>query len=773
MKYNLDVLSPLEFEKLSKDIISKMLNLEFKNFKVGKDGGVDLRNREKGIICQCKHIKKFSDLKSNLKKEVEKLDKIRDMKKYYLIVSTQLSPENEETIIEMFNKYISSSNQIISYNEIENFLEEQENIEILKKNSKLWLTSYKIIEMFEQKYIDFEIAHLLKNITLNMGYFVETDIFKKCYEKALKDRILIVSGSPGVGKTVNSNMLVAKLIANNPKLKLKTIVGSNYKELIQVLNKDDYEIIILDDFLGQSYLEKSNDQINEIISIIDYVKINPKKYLILNSRLNVLSDAKIKNEKFSRILDSLNDNNYVIDMDNISLLEKAEILFNLHYFNGVPKEYFDELKKESFWGLRYEEIINNSNYNTRIIEYCVLNYKKDNVSCEKYFDYIMENLRNPKQVWHKQFLNFSKEEVSYLHSMYSIGTTNVSGCILKECYENVMKKRNYDTERNEFSNITDKLSDNIIVQSIVNKDYVMNAINPSVNDYIMNELKENTLELEKMLDECIYIEQFINLINLNPTILSKINVNLLNLKSINNEFNSKLLYIIEKYNYYNEDIKESFYSILNNHSANQCQIILRILSSEKLVNFYKLDNYILDVNYLKELFDNSSNYYIKEFIEYLDDYISKIDEDFAEVYLNDIYINLSSIISLKIEESIYEDICSTIDEIVKEKESVFQYQIDEEECVVENMSEINALVIKELCQVIEEKISDEVDDYMLYNIEFKSLDVNSENCYDYSYIEQSVIDNIYSINKVSKENLSFDDKVTIHDVFSQEYKEIV
>jgi len=179
------------------------------------------------------------------------------------------------------------------------------------------------------------------------------------------------------------------------------------------------------------------------------------------------------------------------------------------------------------------------------------------------------------------------------------------------------------------------------------------------------------------------------------------------------------------------------------------------------------------VNYLKELFDNSSNYYIKEFIEYLDDYISKIDEDFAEVYLNDIYINLSSIISLKIEESIYEDICSTIDEIVKEKESVFQYQIDEEECVVENMSEINALVIKELCQVIEEKISDEVDDYMLYNIEFKSLDVNSENCYDYSYIEQSVIDNIYSINKVSKENLSFDDKVTIHDVFSQEYKEIV
>ena len=162
-------------------------------------------------------------------------------------------------------------------------------------------------------------------------------------------------------------MLVAKLIATNPELKLKTTVGSNYKELIQALNEKDYEIIILDDFLGQSYLEKTNDQIYEIISIISYVKTNQKKYLILNSRLTVLGDAKMKNEQISRILDSLDNNNYIIDMDNISTLEKAEILFNLHYFNNVPKQYFDELKKKSFWRLRYEEIINHRNYNTCLL----------------------------------------------------------------------------------------------------------------------------------------------------------------------------------------------------------------------------------------------------------------------------------------------------------------------------------------------------------------------------------------------------------------------
>lgn len=64
-------------------------------------------------------------------------------------------------------------------------MDDDKNIDILKKNSKLWLTSYKIIEMFEQKYIDFEISNLLKHITTNMDYFVETGIFKECYEKLM------------------------------------------------------------------------------------------------------------------------------------------------------------------------------------------------------------------------------------------------------------------------------------------------------------------------------------------------------------------------------------------------------------------------------------------------------------------------------------------------------------------------------------------------------------------------------------------------------------
>lgn len=767
MKYNLDVLSPLEFEKLSKDIISKKLGIDFKIFKPGRDSGIDLRNKDEGIICQCKHIQKFSNLKSNLKKEVEKLSKINGLKKYYLIVSTKLTPANEDNIIKLFNNYITSSDQIISYNEIEQFLDEDENIEILKKNSKLWLTSYKVIELFEQKYIDFEVENLLNHITENMSYFVETGIFKECYEKLIKDRLLIISGSPGVGKTINSNMLVAKMIATNPELKLKTIVGSNYRELIHSFDKDRFEIIILDDFLGQSYLEKSNDEINEIISIVEYVKSNPKKYLILNSRLNVISDIRIKNEKFSRLLDSLDNNNYMIDMDNITILEKAEILFNLHYFNKVPVQYYEELKKEYFWRPRYEEIVDNRNYNTRIIEYCVLNYKKDNITYNRYFDYIMENLKNPRQVWHKQFLRLTSEEIAYLHLMYSINTSNVPSTFLKECYENVMKTRNFDVEKNNFNNITERLSDNIIIQKIIDQKYVLNTINPSVNDYIMNELKDNLVELKKMIDECIYIEQFVNLVNINISLLQDTKINVLKLKSYNNEFDIRLLYLIEKYNWCNNDIKDYLINILNS-SPIQRPIILRILSSHKLVDFYELKDYVFNVKYMKKLLEISNNYHIEKFIEYIDDLISDTNKNMDD-FLSDVYSEFTTIIESKIEDSIYEDISMDIDEIVESKEKQIDYEVTDDKYVIKNLSEIQNNIIDELKQIIDSKITDEISNYSLYKIDFENITINIDNCYDYSYIEQSILEHIRALN--NKTDMNNDHEFySVYDVFSQEYK---
>ena len=766
MKFNLDILSPSDFERLSRDIISRKLGLEFKVFSDGKDGGVDLRNYENGIICQCKHYKNYSNLNANLKKELPKLQKIKDLKKYYLFLSMKLTPENEKEIIELFKDYKLSSEQIISYNEIEQFLEDEKNIDILRKNTKLWLTSYQIIELFSQRYIDFSNSILRNNINECIKYFVETETFRKCYEKINNDRILIISGLPGVGKTVNTNMLVAKLMAKF-NFKLKTIVSSDYHKLIESFVNDDLELIILDDFLGQSSLEKSEDEINEIISIINYVKNNSKKYLILNSRLSVLSDAKLVNEKFSRILDMLDSNNYIINMSDVTRLEKAEILFNLHYYNNVPQEYFNELKKKGWFKYRYESIIDDKNYNTRIIEYCALNYKRDGISSNKYYDYIKNNLENSRQVWKKQFEKFTSEEVSYLQLMLSISTSNVPTEILKECYENVIRNRKYDSEKINFNNITEKMSNSLIIQSIDNKKSVINVINPSINDFIISTLKDNTVELERMIDDCIYIEQFINLINLNPSLLNNVKINILDLKSINNKFEKRLLILINQYDYCDENLKNRLYEILNNNNFDDISTIIQILSTKKIVNFYDLDNYILNIDYLKNIIKKSNNFYIKRFFEYFNDFIDDYDEDMTDYIIN-MQIEMMPIIEEKIADDIYSDIYSDIDDIVSLNGEMITYGFVDGDVEIDNLSEIVNIVTEDLIPIIDEKIESEIVDYSFNNIKFENLTIQSDECFDSSQIEQSINDYIEAQNRNSEDNI-LNEEYSIHDIFSQKY----
>lgn len=766
MKFNLDILSPSDFERLSRDIISRKLGLEFKVFSDGKDGGVDLRNYGNGIICQCKHYKNYSNLNANLKKELLKLQKIKDLKKYYLFLSMKLTPENEKEIIELFKDYKLSSEQIISYNEIEQFLEDEKNIDILRKNTKLWLTSYQIIELFSQRYIDFSNSILRNNINECIKYFVETETFRKCYEKINNDRILIISGLPGVGKTVNTNMLVAKLMAKF-NFKLKTIVSSDYHKLIESFVNDNLELIILDDFLGQSSLEKSEDEINEIISIINYVKNNSKKYLILNSRLSVLSDAKLVNEKFSRILDMLDSNNYIINMSDVTRLEKAEILFNLHYYNNVPQEYFNELKKKGWFKYHYESIIDDKNYNTRIIEYCALNYKRDGISSNKYYDYIKNNLENSRQVWKKQFEKFTSEEVSYLQLMLSISTSNVPTEILKECYENVIRNRKYDSEKINFNNITEKMSNSLIIQSIDNKKSVINVINPSINDFIISTLKDNTVELERMIDDCIYIEQFINLINLNPSLLNNVKINILDLKSINNEFEKRLLILINQYDYCDENLKNRLYEILNNNNFDDISTIIQILSTKKIVNFYDLDNYILNIDYLKNIIKKSNNYYIKRFFEYFNDFIDDYDEDITDYIIN-MQIEMMPIIEEKIADDIYSDIYSDIDDIVSLNGEMITYRFVDGDVEIDNLSEIVNIVTEDLIPIIDEKIESEIVDYSFNNIKFENLTIQSDECFDSSQIEQSINDYIEAQNRNSGDNI-LNEEYSIHDIFSQKY----
>lgn len=90
-------LSPIDFEELTRDLLQKFYKVDFESFTNGRVRGIDLRysiDINNNLILQCKRYKKYSDLKSTLKREVCKIQNL-DINRYILVTSLGLTPSNK------------------------------------------------------------------------------------------------------------------------------------------------------------------------------------------------------------------------------------------------------------------------------------------------------------------------------------------------------------------------------------------------------------------------------------------------------------------------------------------------------------------------------------------------------------------------------------------------------------------------------------------------------------------------------------------------------
>lgn len=204
-------LNDVEFEYLCQDIMQKKLNVKLRRFARGKDGGIDLADdvHTKNIIVQVKHYmaSSVSQLISTLKDEVEKVAKISP-KEYYICCSKELSPQKVNEIYQLFSSYMSSTSNIITLNEIDDFLNDPVNIEVLKKHYKLWIESTGILQDIGNTNVFIDCETLLADIENEKNLFVKTSAYASALKCLQDNKTLFITGNPGVGKTITSKMLV-------------------------------------------------------------------------------------------------------------------------------------------------------------------------------------------------------------------------------------------------------------------------------------------------------------------------------------------------------------------------------------------------------------------------------------------------------------------------------------------------------------------------------------------------------------------------------------
>ncbi len=152
-----NILSPIDFEILSKDLLEADLDIRLENFRDGRDKGIDLRyapaknsarkpsgskakwinSDQPELIVQCKRYATFSSLKSALKNvELEKIAKLNP-KRYILTTSASLGPQQSDDLKSPLCPFIQSTGDIYGRERLNSILER--NREIERRHLKLWV----------------------------------------------------------------------------------------------------------------------------------------------------------------------------------------------------------------------------------------------------------------------------------------------------------------------------------------------------------------------------------------------------------------------------------------------------------------------------------------------------------------------------------------------------------------------------------------------------------------------------------------------------------
>lgn len=507
--FNYGNLNDVEFEDLCKDIMANMLGVELRRFAQGRDGGIDLTDdtQAKNIVVQIKHYIKspYSALLSSLKKELEKIKQYKP-KQYYICCAKELTPDNISEIRSLFSDYMASDRNIITLIEIDNFLQNPDNHAVLKKHYKLWIESTSILQEIWNHDIFIDCESLLSDIEEEKHLFVRTEAFDESMNLLSHNKSLFITGNPGVGKTITSKMLAVNFAAEGYTVRYTTN-STDLHNLKKSLSKNPEakEIVLVDDCFGQAYFQMKESQNKELLALIKHINISKNKLLVLNSRVTIFQEAKERQPELSKCFERGGFQIYTIDMNALSPLEKAKILYNHLAFSKIPPDYFESIRIEK----RYFSIINHKNYNPRIIEFISNPNRYLKIAANEYFSFIINQLNNPKEIWKDEYeRKLQKSDRILLTTIYSFSDTSTDESTIRDSFEKrIETEADIDLTINQYEASLSRLSEGFIKIVDMHGKKFLAMVNPSVNDYLDNRLTDQSAEKHALLKGCTHIQQ--------------------------------------------------------------------------------------------------------------------------------------------------------------------------------------------------------------------------------------------------------------------------
>ncbi|MBK8827980.1 MAG: AAA family ATPase [Saprospiraceae bacterium] len=226
-----NLLAPTEFETFCTHVLEIRENpIKFTTYRRGRDGGIDIKstNTQEKIIGQCKLYIPQNErgLINNLKKELLKCKRLK-LDRYIICVNINLSVSLSKEILELFKGYKRCEEDIIDGQKLNKYLEQPAYEYLFKIYSKLLVPNLKAVEIALEKVINRKFYNISRTFLLDLidkhKLYHNTEQLQHLIQKLEEDKVIILSGNPGVGKTTTAKM-IANYFINRKKVKYSILV---------------------------------------------------------------------------------------------------------------------------------------------------------------------------------------------------------------------------------------------------------------------------------------------------------------------------------------------------------------------------------------------------------------------------------------------------------------------------------------------------------------------------------------------------------------------
>ena len=501
--YNFSQISDFEFEELCRDLLQAELGLSLELFTPGRDGGIDIRyigdkeNEGHTIVGQCKRWAEDSFKRLSRHLITEELPKIRELapQRYILMTSVRLTPDRKNTIVAALKPWIQSPKDIIGKDDLSGLLAKYNEVE--RRHIKLWLTSSEVLDALLNSGIFNRSEDARHQSEHQLRLWVPNPSFARAREILDSNRVCIVSGAPGIGKTMLANVLSASYAERGYQL---VAISEDIDEGDRAWRSNIRQVFLYDDFLGHvtyGELHLGKNEESRLANFMERVRCSENKRFILTTREYILSEAQHRYEDLSDT--ELAPYKNIIELEDYTQLIRARILYNHLFFSELPPE----LKTALLPDARYWEVIHHRNYNPRVIEQLVSLPGVDSLSPDEFVSHIFGTLEHPSRVWDVIFENLPDMARRILRALTSLPTE----VFLEDLRRAVQSLSPGDFDAGRFRNALNTIEGTFVDLREADpesdsRQRVAMIRNPSVRDYLWARLEEVDGEAEILLEAC-------------------------------------------------------------------------------------------------------------------------------------------------------------------------------------------------------------------------------------------------------------------------------